>query len=321
MPVGTQGSVKAMRHRDLEEAGRADHPRQHVSPVPAARRRADRASRRACTASSVGPHPILTDSGGYQVFSLAERRQITEEGAEFRSHLDGSPHLLTPERRSTSRRGSGPTSRWCSTSASPIRRHATRRPHSMRAFGPLGGAMPARVCIETRDGGRANDVGVDQSGPGAVRHRPGRRISGPSRRERRRHRRHRVRGLRDRGPERGRADRPDVLGRRGRLRGRLPEDQPRYLMGAGTPEDLVECVARGIDMFDCVLPTRNARNGQLFTSEGRLNIRNARYAEDDGPVDPGVRVLHVPHPLARLSAASVHGRRDDAPVPLTRCII
>ena len=67
---------------------------------------------------------------------------------------------------------------------------------------------------------------------------------------------------------------------------RLPPDRPRYLMGAGTPEDLVECVARGIDMFDCVLPTRNARNGQLFTSEGRINIRNARYAEDDGPLDP-----------------------------------
>ena len=67
---------------------------------------------------------------------------------------------------------------------------------------------------------------------------------------------------------------------------RLPEDQPRYLMGTGTPEDLVECVARGIDMFDCVMPTRNARNGQLFTSEGRVNIKNARYAEDDGPLDP-----------------------------------
>jgi queuine tRNA-ribosyltransferase len=67
---------------------------------------------------------------------------------------------------------------------------------------------------------------------------------------------------------------------------RLPESQPRYLMGTGTPEDLVECVARGIDMFDCVLPTRNARNGQLFTSEGRLNIKNARYADDERPVDP-----------------------------------
>jgi queuine tRNA-ribosyltransferase len=68
--------------------------------------------------------------------------------------------------------------------------------------------------------------------------------------------------------------------------GRLPEDRPRYLMGAGTPEDLVECVARGIDMFDCVMPTRHARNGQLFTSQGRINIKNARYAEDDGPLDP-----------------------------------
>ena len=80
---------------------------------------------------------------------------------------------------------------------------------------------------------------------------------------------------------------------------RLPADQPRYLMGAGTPEDLVECVARGIDMFDCVMPTRNARNGQLFTSEGRLNIKNAQYAEDDGPVDPACgcytcRTIHGP---------------------------
>ena len=74
--------------------------------------------------------------------------------------------------------------------------------------------------------------------------------------------------------------------RRRRRPRRLPVDQPRYLMGAGTPEDLVECVARGIDMFDCVMPTRNARNGQLFTSQGRINIKNARYAEDDGPLDP-----------------------------------
>ena len=76
---------------------------------------------------------------------------------------------------------------------------------------------------------------------------------------------------------------------------RLPADTPRYLMGAGTPEDLVECVGRGIDMFDCVLPTRNARNGQLFTSLGRINIKNARYAEDDGPVDPGCRCYTCTH--------------------------
>ena len=86
---------------------------------------------------------------------------------------------------------------------------------------------------------------------------------------------------------------------------RLPEGQPRYLMGAGTPEDLVECVARGIDMFDCVMPTRNARNGQLFTSQGRVNIRNARHAEDDGPLDPSLRLLHLPAPFPGLPAASL----------------
>ncbi len=91
----------------------------------------------------------------------------------------------------------------------------------------------------------------------------------------------------------------------------LPADRPRYLMGVGTPIDIVEAVARGIDMFDCVLPTRNARNGQLFTSEGPINIKNAAFAEDDGPVDRGVPVLRVQTLFTRLFTASVHGRRDD----------
>ena len=82
-------------------------------------------------------------------------------------------------------------------------------------------------------------------------------------------------------------------------------------MGTGTPLDLVECVARGIDMFDCVMPTRNARNGQLFTRTGRINIKNAAWAEDDRPAGRGVRVLHLPHVFPRLSAAPLHGRRDD----------
>ena len=85
----------------------------------------------------------------------------------------------------------------------------------------------------------------------------------------------------------------------------LPDDQPRYLMGAGTPDDLVECVARGIDMFDCVLPTRNARNGQLFTSRGRINIKNARYAEDTAPLDPGCDCYTCRHLFARVSASSL----------------
>ena len=100
----------------------------------------------------------------------------------------------------------------------------------------------------------------------------------------------------------------------------LPADRPRYLMGAGTPEDLVESVARGIDLFDCVLPTRNARNGQLFTSEGRINIKNARYAEDDRPARSGLRLLHLPHLFAGLSAPSVSWPARSTRRPLTRCI-
>ena len=91
----------------------------------------------------------------------------------------------------------------------------------------------------------------------------------------------------------------------------LPADRPRYLMGVGTPVDLVESVARGIDMFDCVLPTRNARNGQLFTSTGRLNIKNAEYADDQRSARCPVRLLHLPQLFARLSTASFSGRRND----------
>ena len=91
----------------------------------------------------------------------------------------------------------------------------------------------------------------------------------------------------------------------------LPAEQPRYLMGTGMPDDLVECVARGIDMFDCVLPTRNARNGQLLTRHGVLVIKNARYAEDRAAARPGLRLLHLPALQPRLPPSSLHGRRDD----------
>ena len=90
----------------------------------------------------------------------------------------------------------------------------------------------------------------------------------------------------------------------------LPDDRPRYLMGSGMPDDLVECVARGIDLFDCVLPTRNARNGQLLTRTGPISIKNARYAEDPGPPDPDVRLLHLPALFAGVFTALVRGRRD-----------
>ena len=227
--------------------------------------------------------PILTDSGGYQVFSLAARRAITEEGAQFRSHLDGAPHLLTPERAVDiqARLGSDIAMVFDECLAWPAARDAVDE--SMR--------RSARWAARCRDrftalrGGAVD--GVTVTNPGQAQFGI---VQGGV-----------LQDLRDES-----ADATVAVGFEGYAIGglsvgepaelmysvveatarRLPAAQPRYLMGTGTPEDLVECVARGIDMFDCVLPTRNARNGQLFTSEGRLNIRNVRYAEDDGPPDP-----------------------------------
>ena len=282
MPVGTQGSVKAMRQRDLQEAGAqiilGNTYHLYLRPGD------QLIARRGGLHRFIGwPHPILTDSGGYQVFSLAGRRKIAEEGAEFRSHLDGSPHLLTPERATDiqARLGSDiamvfdeclafPAThddaarsmersvRWaarCRARHAQIREGASPDVGATNAGQAQFGIVQGGVFQDLRDqsAGATIDIGFE-----------GYAIGGLS------------------------VGEPldlmyAVVADTAR---QLPEAQPRYLMGTGTPEDLVECVARGIDMFDCVLPTRNARNGQLFTSEGRLNIKNARYAEDEGPVDP-----------------------------------
>jgi queuine tRNA-ribosyltransferase len=283
MPVGTQGSVKAMRHRDLEEAGA------HIilgNTYHLYLRPGDQLiARRGGLHRFIGwPHPILTDSGGYQVFSLADRRKITEEGADFRSHLDGSPHLLTPERAVDiqARLGSDIAMVLDECLAYPASKDVAA--HSMERSVRWAARCRTRL-IEIRDGEAASDVGATNLGQAQFGI-----VQGGV-----------FQDLRDQS-----AAATVDIGFEGYAIGglsvgepidlmyavvrdtarRLPEGQPRYLMGAGTPEDLVECVARGIDMFDCVLPTRNARNGQLFTSEGRINIKNARHAEDDGPVDP-----------------------------------
>ena len=253
--------------------------------------------------------PILTDSGGYQVFSLAARRTIDEQGAHFRSHLDGSPHLLTPEKAADiqAQLGSDIAMVLDECLAHPSDAAAARA--SMERT--LRWARRARDrFLALRDGSRR------RASPSPTRARRSsascRAACFPScaRRAPRQTVDDRVRGLRDRRAERRRADRRHVRDRVAHDAAACPDDRPRYLMGTGTPEDLVESVARGIDLFDCVLPTRNARNGQLFTSEGRINIKNARYAEDDRPAGPGVRLLHLPDLFARLSAASFHGRRD-----------
>ena len=291
MPVGTQGAVKATLHRDVADSGAEIilGNTYHLFLRPGD----ELIARRGGLHRFIGwDRPLLTDSGGFQVFSLAERRVITEDGAEFQSHLDGSRHHLTPERTVDiqARLGSDIAMVLDECLAYPSTRDATAE-SMMRSvrwaarcrarLGELRMAAPSSVTIT--NSGQAQ-FGIVQGG-----------VFPDLRRES--------------------AERTVAIGFEGyaigglsvgepidlmygvveHTAGGLPADSPRYLMGAGTPEDLVECVGRGIDMFDCVLPTRNARNGQLFTSLGRINIKNAKYAEDDGPVDPACRCYTCTH--------------------------
>jgi queuine tRNA-ribosyltransferase len=281
MPVGTQGAVKATRHADLEalDAQIILGNTYHLFLRPGD----ELIARRGGLHRFIGwTRPILTDSGGFQVFSLAERRVISEEGAQFRSHLDGSLHMLTPERAVDiqARLGSDIAMVFDECLAYPAERDAV-------AVSMERSVRWARRCRQRVEQLRREPVdGVTVTNPGQAQFGI---VQGGVFQE-----------LRD-----ASAAATVEIGFEGYAIGglsvgeptdlmyavvadtarALPTDQPRYLMGTGTPEDLVECVAHGIDMFDCVMPTRNARNGQLFTSEGRVNIKNARYAEDDRPLD------------------------------------
>jgi len=282
MPVGTQGAVKGLTHRDLEGLGAeillSNTYHLYLRPGD------DLIARHGGLHRFIGwTRPILTDSGGYQVFSLAARRTIDEQGARFQSHLDGSAHLLTPEKATdiqaqlgsdvamvldeclahpadvtTARVSMSRTLRWAG--------RARTRLLELRA-GPVAGVavtnagqaqfgiVQGGVFPELREESAAGTVAIGFEA-------------------------YAIGGLSVGEPTDVMYDIVD------RTTPGLPDDRPRYLMGAGTPQDLVEAVARGVDLFDCVLPTRNARNGQLFTSEGRLNIKNARHAEDESPPDP-----------------------------------
>jgi len=285
MPVGTQGVVKAVIHRDVAEAGAqiilSNTYHLHLRPGD------DLIARRGGLHRFIGWElPILTDSGGYQVFSLAARRTITEEGAEFASHLDGSPHMLTPEKAVDiqAQLGSDVAMILDECLAFPAEREAARE----SAERTLRWARRGRDRLLAIRAGRADGVVVTNAGQAQFGI-----VQGgvyPDLREMS------ARGTVDVGFEAYAigglsVGEPvdlmyDIVGQTTQV---LPADRPRYLMGSGTPIDLVESVARGVDLFDCVLPTRNARNGQLFTSEGRLNIKNARYAEDDRPLDASCR--------------------------------
>jgi queuine tRNA-ribosyltransferase len=288
MPVGTQGAVKGLTHRELEHVGAemllSNTYHLYLRPGD------DLIARRGGLHRFIGwTRPILTDSGGYQVFSLSARRTITEEGARFQSHLDGSAHLLTPEKAVDIQAQLGsdvamvldeclayPAT--ADTTRESMRRTLRWARRSRERFGGLYGRDTTR---------RPADSGVTITNPGQAQFGivqggvfPDLRRESASETVAVGFEAYAIGGLSVGEP----ADvMYDVVATTTAC---LPADRARYLMGTGTPEDLLESVARGIDLFDCVLPTRNARNGQLFTSTGRINIKNARYAEDDRPPDP-----------------------------------
>jgi len=275
MPVGTAATVKSQRPEEVRAAG-ADiilGNTYHLMLRPGAER----------VARLGGLHhfsgwtrPILTDSGGYQVMSLSDLTKVTEEGVSFKSHLDGSRHLLSPERSVEVQRLLGSdivmqfdqlvpadapapmqveamerSLRWGRRSREEFNRGSD---HAAAAalFGIQQGVLDQTLRKRSADG--LQEIGFDGYAIGGLAVGEGQEAM--------------LRCL-DFAP------------------GQLPADKPRYLMGVGKPDDIVEAVTRGVDMFDCVLPTRSGRTGQAFTADGPINIRNARFAEDQEPLEPG----------------------------------
>ncbi|MHB0868129.1 MAG: tRNA guanosine(34) transglycosylase Tgt [Chloroflexota bacterium] len=270
MPVGTQATVKTLSPDELRELGAecilSNSYHLHLRPG------SPLVSRLGGLHGFMGwDRAILTDSGGFQVFSLAHLRKITEDGVRFRSHLDGSEHFFSPESvmRIEEELGADIIMAFDECAAYPSEREyvvqAMERTHRwaercLAAHGrkdqALFGIVQGGVYPDLRQESARFLASLDFKGYG-------------------------IGGLSVGEPKELMYS---VLQETVQA---MPDGKPRYLMGVGSPEDLFEGVARGVDMFDCVLPTRIARNGALFTDEGRLNIRNARYAEDPGPVEEG----------------------------------
>jgi queuine tRNA-ribosyltransferase len=275
MPVGTAATVKAMRPEEVRGSG-ADiilGNTYHLMLRPGAERVAKLGGLHAFMGWD---RPILTDSGGYQVMSLSELTKTSEDGVRFKSHLDGSTHMLTPERSIAVQRLLGsdivmafdqlvPTTatidaqreamersmRWAKRSREEFDRGGD---HSGRAaiFGIQQGALDRDLRHASAEA--LIEIGFDGYAVGGLAVGEGQEA---------------MLACLDFAVE------------------MLPADRPRYLMGVGKPDDVVEAVVRGIDMFDCVLPTRSGRTGQAFTADGPINLRNARFAEDEEPIEPG----------------------------------
>ncbi|MGA7615203.1 MAG: tRNA guanosine(34) transglycosylase Tgt [Thermoanaerobaculia bacterium] len=269
MPVGTQGSVKALTTEQLTRLG----PEiilcntYHLMLRPGEELIRNRGGIHRFMGWSGS---VLSDSGGFQVFSLADIRKIREEGVEFRSHIDGSYHFLSPERSIEIQSALGVDIAMAFDECPPygLSRDDTRRSmeltHRWARRSLAARLAPGPALFGIVQGGVYEDLRSESVEEIASMPFDGVALGGLSVGE----------------PKEAMFD---VMRFAAPL---MPEERPRYVMGVGTPEDLVDGVAAGIDMFDCVMPTRNARNGTLFTSAGKVSIRNARYREDDGPIDP-----------------------------------
>lgn len=309
MPVGTVGSVKGVHQRELRSdidakiiLGNTYHL--YLRPGLDILRRAGGLHR-----FNGWERPILTDSGGFQVFSLAANRKLKEEGAYFRSHIDGSKHLFTPEGvvdiervigadimmaldecppgdsdYDYARKSLGLTQRW-------LARGWKRYKETEGLYGYRQAYFPiVQGCVYPdlrKEAARfVADLGADGNAIG---------------------------GLAVGEPVEKMYEMIEIVN------GILPADKPRYLMGVGTPANILEGIDRGVDMFDCVMPTRNGRNGMIFTSEGIMNMRNMKWADDFSPLDPAgtvwvdsaysrayVRHLFVANELLAMQIASIH---------------
>ena len=286
MPVGTAATVKAMYPEQVRALG-ADivlGNTYHLMLRPGAER-----------VAALGglhkfmnwPHPILTDSGGFQVMSLAKLRKLDENGVTFQSHIDGAKHVLTPERSMEIQRllGSDIQMQFDECVKLPCTAQEAERAmrlslrwaeRSRKAFGE----QPGRACFGIVQGGAEPALRIESARALADMDFHGLAVGGLAVGE----------------PQ------AVMLAMIETVMPHLPEGKPHYLMGVGSPDDLIESVARGIDMFDCVMPTRAGRHGLAYTRWGKINLRNARNAEDSRPLDP-----HSSCPAARdYSRAYLH---------------
>ncbi len=309
MPVGTQGSVKAVHQKELKEEVQAQiilGNTYHLYLRPGLE----------VLEKAGGLHkfngwdrPILTDSGGFQVFSLADNRKLTEEGCTFRSHIDGSKHLFTPENVVDIERTIGAdiimaldectpgtadfqyakrslerTCRWLDRGLKHFAETDPKYGYSQAYFPIVQGCTYPELRRQSAEYVASKNCEGNAIGGLAV------------------------------------GEPTDIMYEMIEVVNEiLPKDKPRYLMGVGTPINLLEAIERGVDMFDCVMPTRNGRNGMLFTSQGIMNMRNAKWKDDFSPLDPNgttwadhfytrayLRHLFIADELLALQIASIH---------------